>query len=82
LILPTIHMNGTPRAQIQEPLETAYRAMTDAINAVIETAPNARDYYPQGPTAFPQAATEHERRLAALRAVQEELLALYEALDN
>lgn len=81
MMTPTIHRNGTPASQLQQAYEAAYRALTDAIEAVNAASPNGRDYYPQGAQAFTQAAAEHSRRLAALAAVQEELLALHDACE-
>ena len=76
---PTIHLNGTGASPLQNGYEAAYRALTDAINAVNEASPNARDYYPQGAQAYSQAVKEHSRRLAALAQVRDELLVLHDS---
>jgi len=47
-----------------------------------EAAPNARDYYPQGPDAYAQAAREHGSRIERLRAVLEEIAQLHELVSG
>lgn len=70
---PTIHLNGTSRQDLLDDLTTAVTAMYRAIECVQDTAPNARDYYPQGGTAWRGADTEHRGRVERLRAVLAEL---------
>jgi hypothetical protein len=77
-MLPTIHLNGTSRDALAESYANAGGAVRAALNALVEAAPNARDYYPQGGDAFTAAAAEHNARCAALRKVLEELSALAE----
>jgi hypothetical protein len=79
---PTVHLNGTGRAQLVEPLQAAARALRAAIAAVEDAAPNARDYYPQGPGAFERARSEHVARLARLQAVLGELSAVWESIEG
>ena len=76
MILPTIHMNGTSKADLFDGYMTALEAMQAAIDAVIQTGPNGRDYYPQGDAALRQAMDEHRDRLKRLGAVADELNAL------
>lgn len=52
------------------------------MRAVAEAAPNARDYYPQGPTAHQAAVREHTSRLERLESVRRELEALAEAIAD
>ncbi len=80
---PTIHMNGTSAAELAERYEAAAVAVAAALDALTFAAPNARDYYPQGPTAFAEARREHEERILKVRAVRDEIGALYEhALEH
>jgi hypothetical protein len=76
MILPTIHRNGTSKADLFDGYMTALAAMQAAIDAVIQTAPNGRDYYPQGDDALRQAMAEHRDRLRRLGTVADELNAL------
>jgi hypothetical protein len=73
LTLPTVHLNGTGRAGLTKLNSDAALAVQTAIDAVSAAAPHGRDYYPQdgkvlGPT-YKKARTEHEERLAKLKAV-------------
>jgi len=43
-------------------------------------SPNGRDYYPQGPGAIRQAEAEHQARIDKVRAVQQEIYDLMEAI--
>lgn len=78
LMKPTIHLNGTSRDNLAEPLEQARTAVRKAIEAVQATAPNGRDYYPQGPDAIRTATIEHGNRLNYLQIVDRELAELHE----
>ena len=80
--LPTIHLNGTSKVNLIESLEEASFAIDNAYQALKETAPNGRDYYPQGPQAFTAADQEHVARLRKLDEVKEEIDALTVAIDR
>lgn len=82
LTTPTIHLNGTAAADLAASYATAYSTVGQAIEALQQSAPNARDYYVQGPNAFPAARTEHEARMHHLADVAGELLALFESVDR
>jgi hypothetical protein len=71
--LPTIHPNGTSHNELFESTLKAMSAVWEAIRAVEATAPNGRDYYPQGPDALREAEREHAARVAALRDVRAQL---------
>lgn len=78
MMLPTIHLNGTSRPELFDMHVAAIVAMDNAIAALRRAAPNARDYYPQSPQAYPQARDEHLARLAALDKISRELHVLAE----
>ncbi len=82
LTLPTIHLNGTSANVLYEDLANALGAMRAAIMAVEATAPNGRDYYPQGDRALAVAAYEHIDRIARLRSVVAELETLAEHIAD
>lgn len=79
---PTIHLNGTARSQLQEQYDRAYRALTEAVQALNDAGPNARDYYVQEVGAYGVACREHEARLAALAQVRDDLLQLFDSCSE
>lgn len=79
---PTVHLNGTSGPELERGYFKAYDALGDAVRAVQEAAPNARDYYPQGPGAIERAMAEHRARLRSLEAVRAEIEAILFALTN
>jgi hypothetical protein len=78
---PTVHLNGTSARDLIAGYQTAYSGVTAAIEALQASAPNARDYYVQGPDAFALARTEHESRMHRLADITAELLVLFDAVD-
>ena len=82
LATPTIHLNGTSR----EALAKAYEAARDAVGVAYDrlklTAPNGRDYYPQGANAMVRAEKEHWFRLGRLQEVVDELEVLIAHCDG
>ncbi len=77
---PTVHLNGTSRADLIEDYANMTSALREAERVLVAGSPNARDYYPQGPAAFSSAVKEHEARVAKIRSVREELEAVIDAL--
>lgn len=82
MVSPTIHLNGTSGSALYDMNVAAAQAMQHALVALGDAAPNARDYYPQGPGAFEAARREHEHRVERLRAVYHELMDLIEAISD
>lgn len=84
--LPTIHLNGTSKESLVDSLCTASFALDAAYTALKQTAPNGRDYYPQGPAALQQAESEHLDRLRRLDAIKSEIdemtIAIHEMGNN
>lgn len=78
IVKPTLHLNGSSRTALRDALLSANNRLRGAIEALHGCAPNARDYYPQGDSAFPGAAVEHRARLERLTAVRAELVELIE----
>lgn len=77
-----VHLNGTSREVLLEQTLTAARAIQEALIALDGAAPNARDYYPMGDDAWRGAQREFEARRTKLKAVYDELLAMYEAIEG
>ena len=82
MTLPTIHLNGSNAGDMLEGLIEAMASVRIAIEHVGKAGPNARDYYPQGPTAIHAAVVEHEFRLHRLQDVLKELDAIAQHVAN
>lgn len=80
LVLPIVHLNGTSRERLIEQLCDAGGAVIAAIEALAQTAPNGRDYYPV-PGLLARAEEQHRRRIAGLVALHDELATEAEALE-
>lgn len=63
---PTVHLNGTDRAELLSQALNVHDALLAAQDALSKACPNARDYYVQGDDAFVLARTEHLARVQAL----------------
>lgn len=79
MMQPTIHLNGTSKESLFGQYEKALDAINAAIEAVVQCAPNGRDYYPQGPAAYEKASEEHGARLLKLTDIKAEIMELAEA---
>ena len=73
MMIPTIHSNGTSKERLLEDIEDAYEVLGKALNRLAETAPNDRDYYPQGNGALEKAQSEHCERVQKLIDVRKDL---------
>ena len=82
LTKPTVHLNGTSKSELALTLEIAAQAIRSAEMALGQTAPNGRDYYPQGDRVIYKAQDEHLSRLRRLVSVREELELLREHLEE
>lgn len=82
MIFPTVHLNGTHPDSLSSGYASAARAAREAIQAIEDAAPNARDYYPQGDDAFRVASREHQARAKKLNEVYLDLMALYEHVED
>lgn len=78
--VPTVHLNGTSRAALQEQFADAADALRLAVRALGDAAQNGRDYYLQGGGAFAQADEEHRDRLRRLESVMDEMTILMGAV--
>jgi hypothetical protein len=79
---PTVHLNGTGRETLLKEVVDAAHAVDAAWTALAAMTVHARDYYLQGPNALRQAEREHRERLEAIRAVYDDLLALWARIDQ
>lgn len=65
---PMVHINGTDRAGLLDPLFDAAMAGRRFADAIAATAPNMRDFYPRenGADLYKTARAEHVARLEAI----------------
>lgn len=82
MTLPTIHLNGTSRDGLVSPLVAASDAIAVAFDALKQTYPNGRDYYPQGPDAIRRATEEYMARLHRLDSVKAEIDSIIKAISG
>lgn len=80
IAIPTIWLNGTSEERLLDDLANARTAITAAIDALCVTAPNSRDYYPQGPAAYEKARHAHILRVEALHKLKQELVEIAEGI--
>lgn len=75
---PTVHLGGTSKQALLDGYIAAGDRVREAIEAVQQTAPNGRDWFPPliGVNTFRAAQREHEVRLGILDAVLHDLEAL------
>jgi hypothetical protein len=78
--IPAIHLNGTSRESLIEPLSDAACALGEAIEKTAQTYPNARDYYVLPTGALNRAEAQHASRMERLRDVYAELKELAEGI--
>ena len=82
MIAPQIHLNGDRKEELQRQLIAAADGVRHAMAALSEATPNARNYYVIGPNAYTQALEEHIARVTRLANVRQELIAMWEAIDD
>lgn len=80
-VAPTVHLNGTLKADLVAPLQEAVEAISRAIQVLSANAPHGRDYYVQRPDRYAEARHQHAQRLVALQAVANELLVVAAAIE-
>jgi hypothetical protein len=78
---PTVHMNGTSKAELMRLTMAAMDAADDFFAALAAMTPNGRDYYPQGDQACNAAMAEHRARIVALTCIKAELVDHAEAIS-
>ena len=82
MIAPRVHLNGTSKASLLHAIRDASTAIRNATDKLRDTAPHARDYYVIGTEAYPQARKEYETRLKRLHETNDELIAMYGAIEK
>lgn len=69
IAVPTIHLNGTSRAEIISQISEALIALRAAEIVLCRAKPHGRDYYPQSDHAISQAISQHRDRLSRLNSI-------------
>lgn len=82
MIKPTIHINGSDKKEMVALNLNAVDKIWEAISECERCYPNARDYYPQGNGAYPQAKKEFEEQLAKLTEVRQYFYSMVEYLED
>jgi hypothetical protein len=80
-VTPTVHLNGTSRAMLNEGYTKAYEAVRGAVEALASVEFNARDYYVQPTGAWTTARAQREKQFVDLRSVQTYLETILESLQ-
>jgi hypothetical protein len=78
--LPIVHPHGTSREELRRRLQRADDALLAAYGAVEATAPDGRDYFPQGDAAIAEAIKEHRNRLRRISDVRDEIITIWRAI--
>lgn len=74
LAIPTIHLNGTGRDNLEREYAEALDAVSHAQQVVAKITVHGRDYYPQRDNhAFNQAQEQHLRHLRDLQEIHDDL---------
>ena len=81
MMRPTIHLNGTGRATLCREYGDVVEKLDAAVKALQELTVNGRDYYPQGESAVQRALDEHAARVQAVRAVYNDMFAIFYYLE-
>ena len=74
--LPTLHSNGTGKKMLADGYDRAHEKLDDFVDAWRAIEFNARDYYPQGNTAWEAALEEREAISAKIRDVHKYIEAI------
>lgn len=80
-IAPLVHLNGTSGDALIEAFSNVSRSLAVALDALVDAAPNARDY-PLGDDAFRAARTTYEAHVNTLRAMRAEYEGAWEHVQE
>lgn len=76
--LPTIHLNGTGAKTLRDEYYEALKALNNLHDVLAATTCNARDFYPQGDSAWSDARYERAEAFAKLSDIEDYLNAWIE----
>jgi hypothetical protein len=69
--LPTIHLNGTGAANLEAEYRAVRQAVGEAMAQLGQATCNARDFYPQEPSAWQRARDERTEAFRLLQLVSD-----------
>jgi hypothetical protein len=85
LAVPVVHLNGTGKTGLVDPIRAAYSLCEDLLKALSETAPHMRDYYvaiTKTPSLYEDARAQYRARVQAVANIQDELEVLATAIQQ
>ena len=82
MITPKLHLNGDSFKTLFEGHCEVAGKLRETLRVLQENAPNARNFYVQGPDAFACARDEHAARVLKLQEVLSEVETILESLTD
>jgi hypothetical protein len=70
---PTVHLNGTSKDSLIEPLDASYFLLDEAVKMMKQSAPNGRDYYVKEVDSLSRAMDQHLSRMKRVDDVMKEI---------
>lgn len=80
IMIPMVHLNGTSKKELVSQYDNAIQALETALDVLLKSAPNGRDYYPLGPNAYEVAREQHYARITKINSVISELSSIVEQI--
>jgi hypothetical protein len=80
--LPTIHLNGTGAKMLNSEYHAAYKALANFRDLFATTTCNARDFYPQGDSAWTDARFERAEIFAKISDIEDYLTTWLEHIND
>jgi hypothetical protein len=80
IMVPMVHLNGTSKKELVSQYDNAIQALETALDVVLKSAPNGRDYYPKGLNAYEVAREQHYERISRINDVINELTSIVEEI--
>jgi hypothetical protein len=74
LAVPTVHLNGTSKADLLEQQAKAREKINETLLALQEASPHPRDYYVQGTEIWNLAVKQHQARVKRFQQTYDELM--------
>ena len=82
VVVPLVHLGGTNGDELARQLTGVADALDSALSALVDAAPNGRDYYPLPDGVFATAVEDHRGRIQRVVALLAEVNTIREALAD
>lgn len=82
LIVPQVHLNGDTEETLMQGLGESHHSLTQALEVMRSMAPNARNYYTLGSSAYSEAADQYAAMCKRLHETQSEIEAIADGIQN